>query len=1214
MKPKTISWILILILIAFASFVAYVNYQTGTWLTGWDNLHSEFDTALNLKRALFSAWQEYQGVGLPSGMAHAADLPRVLVVTLASYIFPAQTIRYLWTFAMLILGPLGVYKLIKDMVFGKKLKNTTVFASFIGAMFYLLNLATVQYFFTPYESFVSFFGLFPWMLYFALKYLNTTKNKDLLILFIFSVFATSAFYVQTIFITYMVILGLFVLEYVIRKKDLISAFKLLIVVLAANVFWIAPSSYFALTQPDVTKDSKINQIATDETRLMNEGYGRIDSVISLKGFWLSYMDNQKELGYEFLMREWRVHLDHPLALWMSVILFAVSVAGFIISYKEKNTWKLAWLAGLVLSLVLLGGSNPPFGPLFYLISKVIPLFDQIYRSVFTKWAIPLAFFLSVGIALFYKKISRFRITSFLFGLVLIIMMVLLVWPVFSGKLISENVRQEIPQEYLDLNEYLGEEADKGRLAFYPVQTFWGWNFYDWGYRGSGFMWYGIEQPILDRAFDVWSKYNEGFYQEVTTAFYGKNPRELANVFDKYDVSFFLVDASVYVPEGGKENLRYEEIDNLLIGLGAKDVWHKGGLTLYKINDVNGLDNFVYSPDEYIGASAATDYVRYDPLYQMWGEYLNKDTYTFPFTDLYKERQNNISYQDDDIGTKVTLTRRVASGDHELTIPPYNAGEKVSVPVTLALDGETFSIDYYPFAIVNNTHPVSELPEANVNIGTVYDDLIISFGGEVFDLRQNEPVTKTVILTVGEPIEITMFDPTKKESIDIGEEFVSQEVNRCWEREEGKGVMEVEKSGDEVKIITKDVAGCMSFKLEKPTPLEYMLSISQPYRSEDSSRPYFCVLEEGEQVRCENSEVFYVTKPSEKWAAVDRHVVLESDVDYWYALAGKPPDEEGKEWSITYRAPVLMLYPIVEKITYISDAWEKIFKDQTFAVKGGDITISSYSQSVPVDFNDDKKVSNCDVFERGKITKSVFPNYYLYETSGRGTLCDYNFVEGVSIYNNYLLRFTGENISGNNLKFFLHNNSSKRSDIIDTLQDSGSFDNSYTVLDWMQLEDLGYTLNFQNRSFGGEVSENKLEEVAFYDYPFGWYSQWYLGGDGSAIQTKTNSLSVINVNKTETYKYEVEAKGNGVLVLSQGYDDGWIAYVKGEGSIFGNKLEHFKAKGWANGWEVESDTCVNSCTLVLIYVPQHLQTFGFVLLGTVLIILSVGVFTEVKKKH
>ncbi len=54
------------------------NYRPGTWLTGWDNLHPEFNFSINAKRAFFSVWQEYQGLGLLSGMAHAADLFRVL--------------------------------------------------------------------------------------------------------------------------------------------------------------------------------------------------------------------------------------------------------------------------------------------------------------------------------------------------------------------------------------------------------------------------------------------------------------------------------------------------------------------------------------------------------------------------------------------------------------------------------------------------------------------------------------------------------------------------------------------------------------------------------------------------------------------------------------------------------------------------------------------------------------------------------------------------------------------------------------------------------------------------------------------------------------------------------------------------------------------------------------------------------------------------------
>src|SRR3989344_6881516 len=71
-----------LTLILISLLLAYLNYQPGTILTGWDNLHPEFFPKMNLQRTIFAVWQEYQSLGLLGGMAHAADLPHQLLVSL----------------------------------------------------------------------------------------------------------------------------------------------------------------------------------------------------------------------------------------------------------------------------------------------------------------------------------------------------------------------------------------------------------------------------------------------------------------------------------------------------------------------------------------------------------------------------------------------------------------------------------------------------------------------------------------------------------------------------------------------------------------------------------------------------------------------------------------------------------------------------------------------------------------------------------------------------------------------------------------------------------------------------------------------------------------------------------------------------------------------------------------------------------------------------
>ena len=197
----------IILLTAISLFIAIKNYIPGTWLTGWDNLHPEFDLLLNIKRSISASWQEYQGLGLLGGMAHAADLPRQLVLLILSIAFKSSDLRYIWTFLMLTLGPIGTNLFIRNTF--NKHKIASEFAGFAAGIFYLLNLATVQTFYTPFEAFVSFYGFFPWLIYSFNKYLHSGKRKNIILFSLISVLATPAFYVQTLFVVYLIVLLIF---------------------------------------------------------------------------------------------------------------------------------------------------------------------------------------------------------------------------------------------------------------------------------------------------------------------------------------------------------------------------------------------------------------------------------------------------------------------------------------------------------------------------------------------------------------------------------------------------------------------------------------------------------------------------------------------------------------------------------------------------------------------------------------------------------------------------------------------------------------------------------------------------------------------------------------------------------------------------------------------------------------------------------------------
>ena len=76
------------VLILIIGLLVWKNYVPGTWLSGWDTLHPEFNLSVYLRRAFSGAWQEHQGLGVAASQAHAAEIPRLFIISMLTLILP----------------------------------------------------------------------------------------------------------------------------------------------------------------------------------------------------------------------------------------------------------------------------------------------------------------------------------------------------------------------------------------------------------------------------------------------------------------------------------------------------------------------------------------------------------------------------------------------------------------------------------------------------------------------------------------------------------------------------------------------------------------------------------------------------------------------------------------------------------------------------------------------------------------------------------------------------------------------------------------------------------------------------------------------------------------------------------------------------------------------------------------------------------------------
>lgn len=680
------------------------NTYNDTWLLGWDSVAPEFNLKVNFMRAVFPAWQEFQGLGLAGGMGHGSDLTRLPWLALSTFILPANLIRYSWLWLMVLAGPLGVYAL-GLRLFRHQQNWVNSLAAATAALFYLANLATIQYFFVPLETFSSFFGWLPWLTWAVITYWEEPKASQLARWWLVSLLSTSAFYVQTLLVVFGFVFGGLAIEHSLRRRlrGLLSVGLAGITLGVTQFFWFAPVAYFTLTAADTTVNALQNRLATPEVQAMNHSFGSWFESLRLRGYWFEYADVSlgDPIQSRYLLEKWRTFTaqSHIISIeWALTILAGV---GLILAVVRRQKWSIAWFGIGTWSLVMLSAGNGWLGWIFNQLVTAIPLFGQMFRVAFTKWSLVTALSFSLGLGWSVAIISAIVPTKFKASTAVISSLLIMslslgsVWPAFQGQFLYQGVKPKLPLAYLHVQSFFQSQPTQTRIAILPIPDFWGWSFTNWGYRGSGFLWYGIPQPILDRNFDVWSSANETFYHQLSTALYGRNIPAIKAILDQYDVTYLLLDSSIAVPGKNQELLRYTELPTILDRVGAKPIWNEGSLTVYQLTPAP-VASFVTAPGSFRIASADTRYARIDPVYQQLGNYIEPlptvpSQTVFPFANLTRTWLTNVRYEAD--GVHLIGELPATPEQQRLVIPTPAVGEQYTTPVSVLRTADGLLLEF-----------------------------------------------------------------------------------------------------------------------------------------------------------------------------------------------------------------------------------------------------------------------------------------------------------------------------------------------------------------------------------------------------------------------------------------------------------------------------------------------------------------------------------------
>jgi hypothetical protein len=688
-------YIFAILLVLVTSFLLWQNFKPGTWLTGWDTLHPEFDFLLNLKRVIFGVWRSEQGLGALASHAHMVEIPRIIFLWFSSLILPTYFLRFFYFALMLILGPLGMYFFIKNTSEKLDLK----IPAFFGGLFYVLNLGTMQHFYIPFEMFATLYAFLPWLFLWAFKFMKSGQKKNLVIFSLITILSAPMAYAPVLWYAYFACLVIYLTGLYFHKiRNLKRLFVIILITLLINSYWLLPNIYSVIGSDNLIPEAKINQLFSDRAFEHDKKYANPGNAILLEGFLFDWQEYQSG-KFVNLLAAWQTHLKNPVVLASGWILFLFIPFGLIASMIKKEKFSYIVFPVFIFSgLFLIYGIWPLSNIFLYFRDHFSSIFREALRFPWTKFSIFVIFcysyYFSKGIEIIWGK---FKYLIFIIPVFFVIWML----PAFRGYFISSTRQTSIPKEYSEVFNWFKTQPFNEKIGLFPVPNFWGWDYYQWGFEGAGFIWFGLPQSVLVRDFDRWDPANENYYWEISYASYSKNLDLFEKVLEKYQVNWLLVDENLINPSFVKA-LYTDELERMLSESKKINLVRKiGRLKIYKVNLSTPIKDNIFLANDLPVISPKYQWGNFDQGYQENGNYIENSVSNFkprilyPFRELFTgKKQSDLNFKIEEDNTNFILTKTFSESieDYNLVLPSFGQSELTWSEVGLDGSVKTYNLN------------------------------------------------------------------------------------------------------------------------------------------------------------------------------------------------------------------------------------------------------------------------------------------------------------------------------------------------------------------------------------------------------------------------------------------------------------------------------------------------------------------------------------------
>lgn len=1235
----------VVILFSVALLLAVLNYRPDTFLSGWDTLHPEFDFKTNSLRSLFGVFRTEQGLGAVAAHSHMTELPRIVILYIFSLFFPVSFLRYLYIFTTLIIGPVGMYLFLRQTFIKSRL------ASFLGGLFYLLNLGAMQTFLVPFEMFTTMYALLPFVFLYAIKYLFEPNHKirNLFIFSLFMLFMSPSAYAATLWYVFFIAFTVFFLmlsilrssyvtdkpiRYIIMK---LNTFRSLIILLLAtliiNSYWILPNIYFIKTHAYEVQGANINKLFSQMAFYKNKEFGNVPDVLLLKNFYFDWPVYSGNGSFDYLTDNFDKHLKNPLVLAIAYLLAACWVSGIIFHVKNERLKAIPLLLLTIFSMFFLFNENPPFATGFSLLQQYIPFFKEAMRFPGDKILNIFVFIVSIYFAYSQIYLLNFlkqkRVPVLAVAGVVSLLLAYYMLPGFNGNYISPYMKIKIPDEYFRLYTHLQNKGASGKIAIFPIHSPWGWSYYNSqdnkypGYQGAGFMYFGLSQPYLDRDFDRWSPYNENYYREMSYAVYKNDPNLFLNTINKYNISYIIVDKNITAIPNNDDVLYFDQIDNLIKKTILQyDLKQFDNISLFYIK---GNKNIAQTKPNLTHIYPYVNTAHEDTAYQYYRDYgsfpenIDQNYITpyalFPFRSL--------------VDNQSKLNRQIASLDNDNIIFKTNGKTKNFYHVTdfgdsMAIfpsdvivekdkDNKNITMSFYPNIAVFDTTTFSSPVSSQFSIPQDSKGLMISinqrYNYTISDLQDNTAIALGKLFLENDNNTVSLFSTPDSKPVSNLMTKINPVVSSCQNTQSPEAVNIYINDDKIIMTGTGDI--CMQIPLfnlisqeEKDTYGEILFNQDFVYKGNKTVSACILNIQNGSciyypKIESLNNKItlLYAIKTlgadnTALQIILKDNLNLDQEPDEisGLALSTTAPYQEGK---ITQEAI---------KKTFIKNDYIQfenlVIPKNTQSTQDSDITVINR-------LSNDCKSNN--VARKDLINDNGVRSIKYY--SEKGSFCDHFTYNDLPHKQAFLVFIESKNAQGLPLTTCISNYTSRKCDVYSPLSSWKNYNYDIFLLPDMDENGVGYDVNFENIGIRGTPSENYVKSIEFVPIPLELLQGVKVENLGKKPQDET-SARITKIDQYNPLLYSLSVKNPPspyVVNLNYSYEKGFKAYYLTCGFAFSCKVkayliplfgreinDHLLVNNWSNGWVIDKKVKDNQ-RIVISFIPQYYQYFGLVMM-------------------